>query len=322
MEEVDGVDQSAPSDRAAEPAFKLGPNAVETVAGLAAGFITTTVSHPLDFIKLRMQLDVVSATQWKAFTKICRDLITTSSTTNGITSPRKLIHNIYRGVGPNLLGSTTAWALYFTFYREYKNLMLDYMHSERIDSNLNSGQYLLCAFGAGWTTSLATNPIWVIKTRMISTSRATPGAYTSIIDGIRQIYRREGFKGYYKGLSPALLNVSQGALQFSIYDTTKHHLILKKGRKENDLTTLEYLYASATSKMIATISLYPLQVIRSRLQVNSGRKFESATNLVRRMTKEEGFKAFYKGVVANLIRVVPATCITFAVYENTRRYLL
>ncbi|QPG73649.1 hypothetical protein FOA43_000961 [Brettanomyces nanus] len=299
-----------------------GSRAVEMIAGLSAGFVTTVVSHPLDFIKLRMQLDVTSATQWQAFHRIYEDLMRSSSTTASRTSSRKLIQSIYRGVGPNLVGSTAAWALYFTFYREYKNLMLDYHHSEHNDSNLNSGQYLLCAFEAGWTTSLITNPIWVIKTRMISTSRSTPGAYTSIWDGIKQIFIHEGFKGYYKGLSPALVNVSQGALQFSIYDTFKHHLILKEGQTERDLTTLEYLYASATSKMLATISLYPLQVIRSRLQVNSNKHMESVVYLVHKMATQEGLKGFYKGIVANLIRVVPATCITFTVYENMRTILL
>lgn len=36
----------------------------------------------------------------------------------------------------------------------------------------------------------------------------------------------------------------------------------------------------------------------------------------------EGWKGFYKGLSANLIRVTPATVITFVVYENVSRYLL
>ena len=36
----------------------------------------------------------------------------------------------------------------------------------------------------------------------------------------------------------------------------------------------------------------------------------------------EGFKGFYKGIVPNLLRVIPATAITFVVYENVSRALL
>ncbi|OBA18693.1 uncharacterized protein OGAPODRAFT_15348 [Ogataea polymorpha] len=180
------------------------------------------------------------------------------------------------------------------------------------DRSLSSSQYLLCAFAAGWTTSFFTNPIWVIKTRMISTSRTTPGAYISIVDGFRQIYRHEGIFGFYRGLSPALLSVSQGALQFSIYDTVKNHILTTSSH----MSAAQYLCASAVSKMVSTIVFYPLQVIRSRLQINRGRYglVSAATEVFER----EGFFGFYKGLFANLIRVVPATCVTFAVYENMK----
>lgn len=36
----------------------------------------------------------------------------------------------------------------------------------------------------------------------------------------------------------------------------------------------------------------------------------------------EGANGFYKGLVPNLIRVVPATAITFVVYEKVSRALL
>lgn len=38
--------------------------------------------------------------------------------------------------------------------------------------------------------------------------------------------------------------------------------------------------------------------------------------------RNEGLLGFYKGVVPNLIRVTPACCITFVVYENVSSFLL
>lgn len=36
----------------------------------------------------------------------------------------------------------------------------------------------------------------------------------------------------------------------------------------------------------------------------------------------EGLKGYYKGIVPNMLKVTPATAITFVVYENVAKYLL
>ena len=306
---------------------------VEAVAGFSAGFCTTLLTHPLDFVKLRLQLDTTSVSQRQAVGRIYSTLVavSTDAATGKVSAPR-FLENLYRGVGPNLLGSTSAWALYFYFYRQYKNLVLHYADLDR-DSSLQSWHYLLSAFAAGWTTSVLTNPIWVIKTRMISTQRTAPGAYRSVLHGLRQIYTEEGVLGYYWGLTPALFNVAQGAVQVSLYDIIKRQLVDRNndagdsnsdanGDASQRLTTLQYFYASSTSKMLSTGVFYPLQVVRSRLQVvNHTHRLRSVTALCADMYRREGLRAFYKGLVTNLLRVVPATCTTFLIYEKMKEHV-
>ncbi|OWB56811.1 hypothetical protein B5S28_g2725 [[Candida] boidinii] len=321
----------------------LNSTGIEIVSGLTAGFTTTLITHPLDFLKLNLQLDKFSKNNYIALLKIKSDLIRASSsstTSNSLSiSKKKLIYNIYRGISPNLIGSTTAWGLYFMFYKEFKNLTHstinnNYFNDKDKDSDekfLNSGHYLICGFMAGCLTSILTNPIWVIKTRMI-TSRLNDKNlpknyyYNSIIDGFYKIYKNEGLKGYYKGLSPALLNVSQGALQFAIYDTLKSYI--NNTSNGERLTTFQYLYSSAISKMVSTIVFYPLQILRSRLQAipydnthNTKNNERTMISISKDLIKNEGLKGFYKGIDANLIRVLPATCITFIVYENMKLLL-
>lgn len=302
----------------------LPSRAVESIAGLSAGFCTTVLTHPLDFFKLRLQLDTSSKTQWSAIQSIYSKLLVSSRV--GVDPPHtsipRFVQHLYRGIGPNLIGSTSAWAMYFFFYRQYKNIFLhcsDLTH----DRHLTSWHYLSAAFLAGWTTSLITNPIWVIKTRMISTEKSSPSSYNSVADGIRQIYRKEGILGYYRGLLPALFNVGQGAVQLSLYDTIKRYFITQNV-DENDetLTTYHYFLASSTSKIISTCLFYPLQVVRSRLQVvSSSNKLKSATRLSIQMYQREGVSSFYKGLSANIIRVLPATCTTFIIYEKVKQFL-
>ncbi len=61
---------------------------------------------------------------------------------------------------------------------------------------------------------LLTNPIWLIKTRMQLQSNAAAAAggavpYKGLWDALVQIGRTEGPRGYYKGLAPSLLLVSE-----------------------------------------------------------------------------------------------------------------
>lgn len=74
---------------------------------------------------------------------------------------------------------------------------------------------------AGLVTSLLTNPIWVIKTRMCLQRPGQPGSYRGLVDAVVQIYRTEGVASFYKGLVPSLFGVAHGAVQFMAYEELK-----------------------------------------------------------------------------------------------------
>lgn len=174
----------------------------------------------------------------------------------------------------------------------------------------------------GTFTALCTNPIWVIKTRMLSTSSNYPGAYNSITHGTRQIFRSEGLRGFYNGLVPSLFGVSHGALQFMAYEKLK---ISRRGgtaKQQRDLRTVDFLLLSGLAKIFAAVMSYPYQVIRTRLQIyDAGKAYKGSRDVVTQVWRREGIKGFYKGLAPNLLRVMPSTWVTFLVYEKTRLYL-
>ena len=218
----------------------------------------------------------------------------------------------YRGLSPNIIGNSVSWALYFMWYGNIKDFIKTYRGE---GSNLISIDYF-CASGiAGALTAVATNPIWVIKTRMLSTSRTTPGAYTSIAHGARDIYQKEGFRGFYRGLVPSLFGVSHGAIQFMAYEQLKIYRAaiiagqsisdVASGRgdaaadahaRRHELSNWDYLTLSAASKIFAGSLTYPYQVVRARLQTYDAKtKYKGAMDVVRQVWKHEGLTGFYKG---------------------------
>lgn len=179
-------------------------------------------------------------------------------------------------------------------------------------------------------TSILTNPIWVLKTRMLSTGSHAPGAYTSFTSGAKQIYNAEGISGFYRGLVPALFGVSHGALQFMAYEQlklfrsrTKDTGSIGNGHSNvQELGNLDFFAISSLSKVFAGSITYPYQVVRSRLQTYDARViYRGASDVVSQIWSREGLAGFYKGLGPNLFRVLPSTWVTFLVYENTKGYL-
>lgn len=295
---------------------KASNKSVEIAAGLSAGFVTTIATHPLDLIKLRLQLDRAHhAGTFGNISRIMRELIR-ENTFNGRLEKLRLVESYYRGITPSIIGSTSAWGLYFMFYNEFKKVTSPFFQHHHQFST--SSSYMSSAFLAGWSTAVVTNPIWVIKTRILSTSKAAPGAYQSLADGMKRVWIQEGLLGFWKGLTPALLSVSQGALQFTLYDTSKDIILKERG---TELSTVQYIYASAFSKMVSTLTFYPLQVFRSRLQgYDSIGRVLKMKEISHQLFSKDGIPGFYKGLVPNLMRVVPATCVTFVAYENFKKW--
>ncbi|GBL81085.1 Mitochondrial folate transporter/carrier [Araneus ventricosus] len=233
------------------------------------------------------------------------------------------IQGLYRGVTPNCWGAGASWGFYFLFYNAIKTWMLERGNQKQ----LGPGSHMLAAAEAGIITLFITNPIWVVKTRMClqySTATDLPPSkhYTGMLDALVKVYRHEGIPGMYKGLVPGMFGVSHGALQFMAYEEMKKCYISYYQLPVDDkLGTFQYLSFAAMSKLFAASVTYPYQVIRARLQ-DQYKEYSGVLEVIRRTWRYEGIKGYYKGIVPNMLRVVPATAITFVVYEKTSHFLL
>jgi solute carrier family 25 folate transporter 32 len=255
------------------------------------------------------------------------------------------IHALYRGLTPNLVGNASSWAIFFFFksvvetqlrtYRYtpaadtstvYNNVSPSSHHQQRV---LSPADYFLASGFAGIMTSVATNPVWVLKTRMLSSDAGAKGAYPSMWAGAKDLWSKEGWRGFYRGLGASCLGVSHGAVQFAVYDPFKRSWMRYVARRDDrvghnvKLGNEATLMISAAAKIVAGTATYPYQVIRSRLQTyDAEERFgKGIRGVVRNVWREHGLKGFYKGVGPNILRVMPATWVTFLVYENVRYYL-
>ncbi|KAJ2857028.1 mitochondrial FAD carrier protein flx1 [Coemansia erecta] len=297
--------------------------------------------HPLDMIKIRLQVDV-SARGEAILGRAIR------ATRHVVTTDR--FQGLYRGLGANLAGNCASWGLYFAWYTWIKEQMAGGHTAETAlgISTLSPGQHLVSGALAGALTQCMANPLWVVKTRICTTSKGDPAAYRGLIDGLWQIATKEGVRGLYKGLAPGLFGVAHGGIQFMAYEEMKKQLLRTKPKPKaqtDSFLMFEYAFMSSTSKVLALSITYPSQVLRSRLQqqpkISSGSSSSSSssrsgpappsgvatgaprmasytglTDVIRKIIKSEGVPGFYKGFGPALFRVLPGNIITFLVYEK------
>lgn len=305
-------DSSAPTkDSSSFKSIIRNAQCEHLVAGFSGGVISTLVLHPLDLLKIRFAVNDGKLTRRPRYSGI-------KHAVSSILKQEGGFRGLYKGVTPNVAGAGTSWGLYFLFYNKLKTAR----QGGNAQRQLSPGNSMLCAAQSGALTLLLTNPIWVVKTRLCLQYDNSSAQYRGITDAFIKIGRTEGIKGLYKGFVPGLFGVTHGMVQFTVYEEFKSaycNYYLKQPI-DTKLGTSEYLCFSASSKLIAALSTYPYQVIRARLQ-DQNCQYRGVFDCVKQTFRNEGFGGFYKGLTPNLIRVVPATAITFVTYENIKAYL-
>ncbi|KAL1747798.1 mitochondrial FAD carrier protein [Schizophyllum fasciatum] len=296
------------------PSFFPSPALDHAAAGIGAGVVNTLCMNPLDLLKVKFQVATAAARGglgthiWHALRDIQR--------AHGW-------RGLYRGLGPNVAGNASSWGLYFWFY----NILKHRASGGDLTRPLPASDYLLCSAQASAATAIITNPLWVVKVRMFTTPPDAPGAYRGLWHGLTTVARTEGWRGLTRGTALALVGVSNGAIQFTLYEEMKAWAFARRRRRVEreggvwdageKLSNTAYTLMSGSSKLGALISTYPYQVVRSRMQNDpTGTTYPSIPATLRRTWAQEGLAGFYRGLGTNIVRVLPGTCVTFVVYEN------
>lgn len=167
---------------------------------------------------------------------------------------------LFKGLGPTLVGAIPARSINFFVYGNGKRVIADKFNA----GVENSWVHLSAAALAGIVTGSATNPIWVVKTRL-QLVRGEIGQgrrkwFGGSWDCMKKIMREEGVRGFYKGLSASYLGVTEGTIQWVLYERLKK-LSMEVQAQDGAIAQWTGLLASAgTAKMVASLITYPHEV--------------------------------------------------------------
>eukprot|EP00603_Paraphysomonas_imperforata_P002152 CAMPEP_0114425246 /NCGR_PEP_ID=MMETSP0103-20121206/7132_1 /TAXON_ID=37642 ORGANISM="Paraphysomonas imperforata, Strain PA2" /NCGR_SAMPLE_ID=MMETSP0103 /ASSEMBLY_ACC=CAM_ASM_000201 /LENGTH=283 /DNA_ID=CAMNT_0001594067 /DNA_START=113 /DNA_END=966 /DNA_ORIENTATION=- len=191
------------------------------------------------------------------------------------------------------------------------------------------------------STTDSTNPLPGQTSEAMSSTGVSGTGYKGPLDAVRVIMREEGVAGFYRGLIPALLLTSHGAVQFAdmnSYEQLKASFKeLQDHSEKHNQPALVSMVTGVTSKIVASTLTYPYQVIKSRLQQrgelrpvaqSSGEvimvpqpKYSGVIHCASQILRGEGLRGFFRGLVPNCMKVAPSAAVTFLVYDETLKLL-
>ncbi|KAH3679721.1 hypothetical protein WICMUC_000752 [Wickerhamomyces mucosus] len=283
--------------------IKLTQTQIIALSGALSGFLAGIIVCPLDVAKTRLQAQNNEG--------IYRGIYGTLSTIKS----NEGINGLYKGVIPIVLGYFPTWMIYFTVYEKFKTIYPDLIfNSTGIESEFIN--YSLSALTAGSVSTTLTNPIWVIKTRLMLQTDQNK-RYNSTFDAFKKIYKYEGIKVFYSGLLPSLFGLFHVAIHFPVYEQFKKILNVHNNG-EDQYKLLKLIISSSCSKIIASFLTYPHEILRTRLQL---KKNQNLSTIFVEIYQNNGIRGFYKGFATNLMRTIPSSGITLISFEYLSKYL-
>uniref|UniRef100_A0A5B6Z9P6 Mitochondrial uncoupling protein 5-like n=1 Tax=Davidia involucrata TaxID=16924 RepID=A0A5B6Z9P6_DAVIN len=315
------------------------------VEGGIASIVAGCSTHPLDLIKVRMQLQgeshvpnpnhqhIHSLRPALAFNA---STMAAPPTTLHIPPPPKVgpisvgikifqtegVAALYSGVSATVLRqtlySTTRMGLYDIFKQKW---------SDPNSGSMPLGSKIAAGLIAGGIGAAVGNPADVAMVRMQADGRLPASQrrnYKGVVDAITRMTRQEGITSLWRGSS---LTVNRAmivtASQLASYDQIKE-VILEKGVMKDGLGT--HVTASFAAGFVASVASNPIDVIKTRvmnMKVEPGMvaPYSGALDCALKTVRAEGPMALYKGFIPTISRQGPFTVLLFVTLEQVRKVL-
>uniref|UniRef100_A0A8D0U7D5 Solute carrier family 25 member 25 n=1 Tax=Sus scrofa TaxID=9823 RepID=A0A8D0U7D5_PIG len=171
-------------------------------------------------------------------------------------------------------------------------------------------RHLVAGGGAGAVSRTCTAPLDRLKVLMqVHASRSNN---MCIVGGFTQMIREGGARSLWRGNGINVLKIApESAIKFMAYEQIKRLV----GTDQETLRIHERLVAGSLAGAIAQSSIYPMEVLKTRMALRKTGQYSGMLDCARKILAREGVAAFYKGYVPNMLGIIPYAGIDLAVYE-------
>lgn len=173
--------------------------------------------------------------------------------------------------------------------------------------------HFLAGVSAGLAQTPVSSPIELAKTRLQLQSSFQSDS-RGPIQCLRNIYKKEGYRGVFKGLSITFLREGPS---YGVYFVT--YEMLTKTSSKQPISTPHMLLAGGLAGTASWVISYPIDVIKSRIQAESSDRYSGALDCLKKSIRAEGYSCLYRGLNSTILRAFPTNAATFTVVTWTFR---
>jgi len=269
--------------------------------GSIAGATGATAVYPIDLVKTRMQNQRTGSFLGEVAYKNSFDCFKKVVKFEGV-------RGLYRGLLPQIVGVAPEKAIKLT--------MNDFVRDKlTFDGRISLLAEIIAGGCAGGSQVIFTNPLEIVKIRLQVAGEITQGPKINVFTILKDL----GFLGLYKGAKACFLrDIPFSMIYFPAYSHAKLATCDERG-----MNSPGSLFASAFIAGVPAAALVtPADVIKTRLQVaaRAGQTtYSGVIDCFRKVMKEEGPLAFWKGTGARVCRSSPQFAVTLLTYEILQR---
>jgi solute carrier family 25 carnitine/acylcarnitine transporter 20/29 len=277
---------------------------MNVVAGTVSGAAGVLSGHPFDTVKVRLQAQLHSEPLLYRSTLHC--FLSTVKNEG--------IRGLFKGVSSPLVGVTAINTLLFGVY----GFFLEMQTTTGTQPTLT--QIFMAGAGSGFINSFISGPVELTKIQM--QNQIGVGTFRSPSDCLRQVWRKGGLVGCYRGIWPTILRETPSyGVYFACFEGFRRYWTTEENNGHLDNCRL--MLAGGFSGIAAWMSTYPMDVVKTRIQAGSlfnGEK-TSMASCFKNIIKNEGIPGLFRGTTATIIRAFPTNAVIFSTYALTMRWL-
>ncbi|EDV27797.1 Solute carrier family 25 member 38 [Trichoplax sp. H2] len=261
------------------------------VAGSLSGCCSTILFQPLDLVKTRQQAPLVACNNTgvlQVFTTVVR---------------KEKLAGLWKGVAPSLSRTVPGVGIYFC--------SLSFLRSH-FKNDPTPMQTVCLGATARSVAVVQTLPITVVKTRYESGRYG----YKSVADALKGIWRTEGARGLYSGLTATIVRDAPfSGLYLMFFTQSKKYL----NGVTNDVPQAGITFASGVvGGILASVVTHPPDVVKTKLQIDP-KSYRNTISTIAAIYKSNGISGFFRGLALRLTRRTLMAAMAWTVYEQIFR---
>ncbi len=283
---------------------------IEFLMGGVSAAVSKTIAAPIELIKLRLQ-NMDAMIKAGTLTTPYAGIVDCASR----VTKEEGVKALWKGNGTNVLRYFPTQALNFAFKDYFKRLFGR--------DKVRDGYWIwflgnLASGGAAGSVSLFfVYSLDYARTRLSNDLKSAKKGGQKQFNGLIDVYQKtlasDGIAGLYRGFVISCIGIIiYRGLYFGIYDSVKP--ILPKEFRDNLLANFLLGWSVTVGAGLAS---YPIDTIRRRMMMTSGEgeKYSGSLDCAQKILAREGWKSFFKGAGANILRGVAGAGV-LALYDK------